>query len=185
MSCLEIGPLVARFFDGELDGRQMRSVALHITRCSSCEGELRTLERLQDLVANDVRRGADAADLGLVWQAVSAEIGEAPLPWSRRLTAWWEDLEVPLLAPSFPAVAAAAAVLVAFAFWPGATPQPGADFATTVAHVDSADSLLEEVVDDIDNSVVFESIVGSVDRLMIEPETQTAVLWVSDTGALR
>ena len=185
MSCLEISPLVPRFFDGELDGRQMRTVALHVTRCTTCEEELRGLERIQDLVADEIAGDVDGVDFVSLWQAVSDEIGDVHVPWHRRLRAWWDELEAPVFAPAWPAFAAAAAVFVTFALWPGAGTQPTADLSATVAHVDSADSLFSEVVDDIDNSAVFESIVGSVDRLMIEPETQTAVLWVSDTGALR
>ena len=52
MNCRETRPLLPLFFDGELEARQMRAVALHSTRCIDCEGELRQLERLQDVVAS-------------------------------------------------------------------------------------------------------------------------------------
>ncbi len=191
MKCPEIAPLVARFFDGELDGRQMRSVALHITRCAGCEGDLRVLERVQDMVVEEVSAEVRDVDLSSVWTVVSEQIGDVPAPFSQRLAAWWDGLEI--ASPGFlgPAVAAAATVMLTFAFWPtdDVTTPLAPSVAVKVAAGESAERLVEDAVEeieaDLDNSAVFESIVGSVDRLMIDPDTHTAVLWVSDTGDLQ
>ena len=187
MSCPEINPLVPRFFDGELSGRQMRSVALHITRCEGCEGDLRMLERVQDLVAEQVNTEVEDLDLSPVWGAVSAQIEESPMPWFQGLRAWWEDAEIVSPMTGWSAVAAAAAVLLAFAYYPSAD-KPTPEVAQRVAGVASAEVLIRDALAEAMNnnsSAVFESIVGSVDRLMVEPETQTAVLWVNDPGDLQ
>ena len=78
MTCREASNLLARFFDGELDAHQMRAVALHSTRCGTCETALRQLERLPRdaarrirsklaLLADDPFRGRPGADIRLLW----------------------------------------------------------------------------------------------------------------------
>lgn len=195
MKCPEIAPLVSRFFDGELDGCHMRTVALHITRCSDCEGELRTLERIQGLVAGFVADEVAAVDVDSIWAAVSSRIGDqGTRSWSQRLWAWGEDFELFSPAAAWPALAAAVALVLAFNFWPAVdvAKQAGVEIVDKVAQaaelarakqVAHADRLVEEAmdqIDNIDNSAVFESIVGGVDSFMVEPKTQTAVLWIND-----
>jgi len=184
MSCPEISPLVPRFFDGELTGRQMRSVALHVTRCGDCEGELRSLEKLQSLVVADVADAVDGIDSSAVWASVSGQIGEASVPWPQRLRAWWEDLEMASPMAGWQVAAAAAAVLAGVYFTPaGDSPNrvPTVEVAQRVAAIARGEGVMREV----NNSVEFESIVGSVDSLTVDPDTHTAVLWVNDTGGFR
>ena len=193
MKCPEVSPLVSRFFDGELEGCRMRTVALHITRCTECEDELRVLEGVQDLVAQHVAAEVENVDFDSIWQVVSARIDEEPRPWTRRVVAWWDDFEFVSPATMWPAFAAAAAVFLAVNFWPVDSVQMGlevareapVEIAERVAQVGRAERLFQEAMDQIDNSAVFESIVGGVDSLMIEPKTQTAVLWINDTGDFR
>ena len=197
MKCPDIAPLVTRFFDGELDGPHMRTVALHITRCSECEDELRLLEKLQGLVAEQAAADIAGIDTSSIWSAVAAEIDEAPPSWTHRLRSWWEDLEILSPVAVWPGLAAAAAVFLAVNFWQASTGTPGRDFAKPaekleifehVATVGRAEQAFHEALGPFgpsgmsDNSAVFESIVGGVDGLMIEPKTQTAVLWISDSG---
>jgi anti-sigma factor RsiW len=195
VKCPEIAPLVSRFFDGELDGGHMRTVALHITRCAECEDELRALERIQGLVAGFVAEEVAAMDVDSIWMAVSSRIDEptSARSWSQRARAWGDGFELVSPATVWPALAAAAAVFLTFNLWPDGTPTVGVDvarkapieIAERVAQVGRAERLLQEAMDQIDNSAVFESIVGGVDSLMIEPKTQTAVLWINDTGEFR
>jgi hypothetical protein len=144
------------------------------------------LERVQDLVADQVRSEVEGLDMSPVWQAVSVRIGESPMPWFQGLRAWWEDAQIVSPMTGWSAVVAAAAVLLAFAYYPAAD-KPTPEVAQRVAQVASAEGLIRDVLREAtdNNSAVFESIVGSVDRFMIEPETQTAVLWVSDPGDLQ
>lgn len=183
MKCPDIAPLVPRFFDGELDGPQMRTVALHITRCHDCEDELRLLERLQSAIARQAEADIAAVDLTPVWSAVAAQIGDVPVPWTQRLRAWWDDLEILSPVTALPALAGAAAVLFAVNFWSADDigPPHQASRPEIVEHVEHARRQLAN----LDNSAVFESIVGGVDGLMVEPSTKTAVLWISDSGEIQ
>lgn len=192
MNCPEVAPLVSRFFDGELDGSHMRTVALHIARCPECEGELRSLESLQRLVADHVAACTDAIDVGAVWRSVSSQIEDSPRSFARRVAAWWDGLEPLSQTTVWPAFAAAAAVLMAVALWSDGGPEgiemardSRVEIAERVAQVGRTERLLQEAMEQIDNSAVFESIVGGVDGLMIEPKTQTAVLWINDSGDFR
>jgi hypothetical protein len=164
----------------------MRTVALHITRCRDCEDELRLLEKLQSAIARQAEEDVAAVDLTSVWGAVAARIDDVPVPWTQRLRAWWDDFEILSPATALPALAGAAAVLFAVNFW-----APGQDGPTGPAAPASRPEIADRVeatwnqLANLDNSAVFESIVGGVDGLMIEPSTKTAVLWISDSGELQ
>ncbi len=201
MKCPDIAPLVTRFFDGELDGPHMRTVALHITRCRDCEAELRTLEKVQDLVVAQAAAEVEGIDLDSIWAGISSEIDATPLPWTERLRVWWDEFE--LLSPMtvWPAVAAAAAFFLTLNFWDGggstftkelAKPAVSTEINERVADVGLAHEAWDEVVRWLDsgrgvedNSAVFESIVGGVDGLVIEPKHGTAVLVIGDDGEFR
>ncbi len=193
MKCPEVAPLVSRFFDGELDGCHMRTVALHITRCRECEDELRTLERIQDLVSQEIASEVELIDLDLIWHSVSAQIDDASPSLPQRFQAWWDEFEFLSPMTVWPAAMAAAAVFFAVNFWPADVVNVGVEvarearveIADIVADVGRRESLFREAMEQIDNSAVFESIVGGVDRFMVEPKTQTAVLWIDDTGEFR
>ena len=203
MRCPDISPLVPRFFDGELEGRQMRAVALHVTRCADCEQELRQLEGLQALIGAQVAGQVDAIDMSRIWTGVAMHIEQAPQSWWERLTAWGERLELPTFATAWPALAGAAAVAVlTFGvlsyLGDGVSPAPLAVRPVTDA-LRMAELGEEEVVkeildardgdgedaDGLVNSAVVDSIVGSVRELTVDPETGTTVVWVSDSGDMR
>jgi anti-sigma factor RsiW len=167
MNCREARALLPLFLDGELDGRQLRNVALHSTRCSDCERELQQLERLQDLVVGYVSTQIEPVDLSRVWAGIESRIATVPIPWWSRLRVWWDALDIGW----WPAPAAAAlgmAALAAVFFWPGTSDKPGAQVAQNAPIIDNSASL-DEV----------ESHVGSV-AVLSEPDTHTMVLWVSD-----
>ena len=170
MSCRETRPLLPLFFDGELEARQMRAVALHSTRCVECEGELRQLERLQDAVAAHVSALVDEVDLGRVWAGVAPRL-TAPAPsWTARWRAWLDEHPIGLgvRGPAFAALAAA--VLVILAFWQLQGPELKKDIAR------------------IDNSAVLDSMQTSVASIAVttDAETNTMALWIMDdaTGAV-
>src|SRR5262245_24088256 len=91
MTCREVINLLPQFFDGELDSRHMRSVALHSTRCAGCETELRYLERTQQLVSETVAAAVDSIDFGGFWQSVEQQLGPVRITVWQRLTTWWSD----------------------------------------------------------------------------------------------
>lgn len=167
MNCREARSLLPLFLDGELDGRQLRNVALHSTRCPSCEHELQQLERLQDLVVGYVSTRVESADLSGIWAGVESRIAAVPVTWTTRLRAWWDAQE----SGWWPVPAAAAvgmAALAAVYAWPGATVHPPEQLAHEAPIIDNSASL-DEV----------ESHVGSV-AVLSEPDTNTMVLWISD-----
>jgi anti-sigma factor RsiW len=164
MTCRDTRPLLPLFFDGELEARQMRAVALHSTRCAECEGELRQLERLQDALSVHVAALVDEVDLGQIWAAVAPRL-VAPSPsLLTRWRAWQEEHSFSwgVRGPAFAALAAAA--LLAVAVWQ----MQGPDLVEDIARMD--------------NSAVLDSMQSSVDSvaLVTEPETNTTLLWILD-----
>src|SRR5262249_10460064 len=109
MTCREATNLLPRFFDGELDAHQMRAVALHSTRCVTCEEALRELERVQELVSHSIGNGVDEIDFNGFWPAIGRGLSTAKRSWRSRLSTWWRDGEREWLI-RVPAVAAAAGI---------------------------------------------------------------------------
>src|SRR5262245_16268623 len=94
MNCRETRPLLPLFFDGELEARQMRAVALHSTRCSDCENELRQFERVQEAVSSHIAHLVDEVDLDQVWAGVAPRLESRVPSLARRLRTWWEERQV-------------------------------------------------------------------------------------------
>jgi anti-sigma factor RsiW len=165
MTCRETRPLLPLFFDGELEARQMRAVALHSTRCPECEDELRHFEHLQEAISSHIAAMVDEVDLEQVWAGVAPRLAaRAPSP-ARRLRAWWDELHFgwTMRGPAF--AAAAAAVLLTLAVWQrdDAAPPP-------------------PIAQQVDNSAVLDSVQSSVDSvaLVTDAETNTTLLWIMD-----
>jgi len=168
MTCREASNLLPLFFDGELDPRQMRSVALHGTRCQPCEAELRRMERLQELVSETVSAGVDEIDLSNFWTAVERRLGATRPSWWQRMRARWQEGEL-RWAVRIPAFAAAAAVAVLAFFLFTRTQQPSAEpGAPQIAALDHSASI-DSLDTDLDAVAVLD-----------DPETSTTALWVSD-----
>lgn len=171
MSCRETRPLLPLFFDGELEARQMRAVALHSTRCPDCESELRHFERLQEAVATHISSMVDEIDLGQIWAGVSPRLESRAPSLTRRLRGWWEEREFgwSVRGPAF--AAAAAAVLFTLALWQrdGTPAQP---------------EVARSAASDIDNSAVLDSVQSSGESvaLVTDEETNTTLLWIMDDG---
>jgi anti-sigma factor RsiW len=165
MTCRETRPLLSLFFDGELEARQMRAVALHSTRCPDCEDELRHFERLQDAVALHVSAMVDEIDVSQVWAGVAPRLTARAPSLLQRLRAWWEERQLGWLIRG-PAFAALAGItLLALVMWQRADAPPHQPIASRV-----------------DNSAVLDSVQSSVDSvaLVTEPETNTTLLWIMD-----
>jgi negative regulator of sigma E activity len=164
MTCREASKLLALFFDGELDARQMRVVALHNTRCSTCEPELRQLEHLQELISETVNARVDEVDLTKVWPGVDQQLGSVRLSWWERGRVWWSEGEHEWMA-RLPALAAAAAVVilavVLLTRTSPPTPQP------------AAPQLAE-------NAVSIESLISDSNAVTMLDDPQTPVLWISE-----
>jgi anti-sigma factor RsiW len=172
-TCREARPLLPLFFDGELEARQMRAVALHSTRCPECEHELRELEHLQEAVAAHVSALVDTIDVSQVWAGVAPRLaGRAP-SWSERWSAWWEESRVGwrVRGPAFAGLAVAALLAVVIV-------QRGGELPT-------APQVARAAKPKIDNSAKVDSMQSSVDSvaMVTEPETNTTMLWIMDDAA--
>lgn len=173
-TCREARPLLPLFFDGELEARQMRAVALHSTRCPECEHELRSLEHLQEAVVAHVDALVDGIDFGRVWAGIEPRLkGRAPA-FGERLRGWWEEHATGwgLRGPAFAGFAAAALLALVIV-------QPGSD--DKIAPPNTVAKRLEK----IDNSVKFDSMQSSVDSvaMVTDAETNTTMLWIMDDAA--
>ena len=173
MNCRESRPLLPLFFDGELEARQMRSVALHSTRCATCEEELRALEHLQETVAAHVTTLVDQIDLSQVWAGVAPRLAEGAPSFTARWRSWWDEhrLGWSVRGPAVAAVAAAALVTLVLV-------RPSNELATPLA----------APIAKIDNSAKLDSMQSSVDSvaLVTDAETNTTLLWIMDdaTGTI-
>jgi anti-sigma factor RsiW len=167
LSCREATTLLPRFFDGELDARRMRAVALHGTRCAACESELRTMEHLQELVTDAVHGRVDTIDFEQFWTGVEAQLPPLrPSRWAR-LQVWWAEREPPwsLGLPAFAAVAALAILALLLFNRVQTTTPPGAP---------------QVAVADVPASIVSLDTDGDSVAVVNDPETQTTILWVTD-----
>jgi len=168
MTCRDAVNLLPLFFDGELDANQMRSVALHSTRCGNCEDELRRMEQVQEMVSTHVNAAIDEVDFAALWRGIDQRLGTVRVSWWSRARAWWSEGEHGWMI-KLPAFAAAAAVAaLGFVLWtrmPASTPQPD---AAVVANLDNAAS-----IDSLESD-------GDAVTVVNDPETRTTVLWVSD-----
>lgn len=171
MTCRETRPLLPLFFDGELEARQMRGVALHSTRCTTCEQELRELEHLQEAVSAHIAARVDEVDLSQIWAGVAPRLAPRAPSLASRWRAWWEEhrLGWRLRGPAF-AGAAAAALLALVLIQPSAETAPAASAAAQATRAK------------IDNSAKLDSMQSSVDSvaLVTDAETNTTLLWIMD-----
>jgi len=163
MTCREAEKMLDLFVDGELDGRLMRAVALHVTRCGPCEALLQGIERLQDAVAATMADAVADVDFSGFWSSISGHVDAVQRSWRglrgrARELAW---------RPALAAAAMAAALAVsAIAIWrqlPGGAPR----LVNNQARIDALTSDAPAVA------------------LLSEPKTNTTVIWISDEGAER
>jgi anti-sigma factor RsiW len=169
MTCRENRPLLPLFFDGELEARQMRAVALHSTRCPECERELRALEHLQEAIAMHVAAAVDAIDPSRVWAGVAPRLrARRPSLWQRWRESW--EAGPPSWGVRGPVFAAGAVIaLVAVA-----TLRQG--------EAPVAEQAVERAIAKVDNSAKLDSMQSSVDSVAVvtDDETNTMLLWIMD-----
>ncbi len=195
MNCRETRPLLPLFFDGELEARQMRGVALHSTRCAECEAELRRLERVQEFVVSNVSAVVDEIDVMQVWRGIAPRLEAMPRPWHHRLREWWYAADAGWLARAPGYAVLAAAVVLALVIWQRNAGDTEREVAADEEHAVKAVAVLENpgqrrverISRRIDNSAVVDSMRSGVGSLAVltEPETNTMVLWIDDLEMLR
>lgn len=160
-SCEDFQKRFDLFFDGEIDGRTMRDLALHVTRCRTCEEELRQNERLQEVVAAAVRAEVDRVDVSSLWRSIEGGLEAPQISLGVRLHERWDTrsgLEARFLAL---AGSAALAMILFGAFWSRDIPAAPAALANNKAQIDSISSSAPHVA------------------VWSEPKAQTTAIWVA------
>ena len=161
LQCQDFQKRFDLFLDGEVDGHTMRELALHVTRCLSCEAELRRSESLQERIAEAVESKVDRIDSEELWRSISTGL-ELPHPSAAaRLRERWELRSGPSLASLALAASVALAALVAGSIWLRPSTHPVSRLANNHAQIDRLDSSASDVV------------------VWSEPEEHTTAIWVS------
>lgn len=166
MTCGDVSNLLPLFLDGELRPQEMCTVTIHVTRCSTCDGALRRLERLGELVSTSISTQLNELDPSKFWPAVERQLRTVPRSSWQRWSIWWNDVsEQSLRLPTFAAVAAIAILALLFLIRDSQPPPPFAVVENTI----SIDEL------DTDRNLV---------ALITDPETRTTLLWVGEDSSV-
>ena len=161
-NCQDFQKRMDLFLDGEVDGRTMRELALHVARCPSCESGLREAERVQDVFSDAVHAEVDRIDVASLWRSIETRLEASPLPFLARLRERWKlrsGFEFPALA--FAATAVVALVVAAALWSESTTPGPGPRIASNQADIDRLSSSASSVA------------------VWTEPRQNTTAIWVS------
>jgi anti-sigma factor RsiW len=157
MTCREVEKLLDLFLDGELEARAMRTVALHVTRCTACEAALQHLERLQEVVVETFTDAVNEVDFSRFWPEIATRL--APIRES-----WWSHLQ--RVGPGVRSAIAVAVLIVALALGLAVAARRGATAAV------------------VNNQVRIDSLTSAAPSvaLLSEPGSNTTVIWVVDDG---
>jgi hypothetical protein len=107
MSCNQTKSLLSPYLDGRVTGKQMQSVASHLSTCDTCHAHFRSLSESQQLLTALGRKKAPPDLAFQIRLAISREAARTP---SRRMRAWLTRLENvfnPLLVPATAGVVSA------------------------------------------------------------------------------
>lgn len=151
------------FLDGEVDGRTMRELALHVSRCVDCEAELRRAETLQQLLADSVQAEVECVEPRELWGSISSKLSSARPSLAERVRGRW-GLRSAAGSHPYPLSLAAsliALLLVAGALWSGRSNPPPMRAADNHAQIDRLDSNAPDVA------------------VWSEPEERTTAIWVA------
>lgn len=176
LACQEVRKRFDVFLDGELDGRTMRELALHVTRCDACETELREFEKVQEMFAQAIDEDIDRLNVATLWANVERRLERRPPSvWSRLQELWEEPWGRAVPVGGIAAAALAVAVLVASPWRSGEEGgiPPGELQAkssnATGAEPSSNAARIERLESSANNVVVWS-----------EPERKTTAIWVVD-----
>lgn len=157
MTCREVEKLLDLFLDGELEGRTMRAIALHVTRCPPCEALLQGLERLQDFVAAAMSDAVADVDFSRFWPSIADRVDVVQRSW-RGVGGRLRELARRPIAVA--AVAAVAVVLGGVAVW----------------------RLLPVTPPTVNNQARIDTLTSDAPTvaLLSEPATNTTVIWIPE-----
>lgn len=107
MSCNQTKSLLSPYLDGRVTGKQMQSVASHLSSCDQCHAQFRSLQQSHQLLTALGRKKAPPDLAFQIRLAISREAARTP---SRRMRAFLTQLENvfnPLLVPATAGVVSA------------------------------------------------------------------------------
>lgn len=171
MTCRDADSLLPLFFDGELDSKRMREVALHATKCAACEVELREFESVQSQLQSLLAAEVDKVDFSALWPAIERRLPPPRTALWSRLRAWWEEQADTPWNWAVPGAAATAVAVLALLVSFGTETAPSGGDASQVALTDYG-TAIERLDTDLDSVAVFN-----------DPDTQTIVLWIGDDSS--
>ncbi len=162
-TCRDLLDELDGFVDGELDHGSMRRLSDHVAGCTSCEGEMRGVERLRGALRRAIDAEAERVDVGALWQGIEAGIEVPALPAAARAPSVrrpWTSVALGWRLPALAAAAAAVALVVA-----SLQSAPATSPATRVAN----------------NHARIDRIESSSPHVMVwsEPEGHTTAIWVA------
>ena len=150
------------FLDGELDGRTMRSLAMHVTRCEVCEGELRRSENLQDAIGETIGSVVDQIDAAGLWHDVADHVESSSPTALERVRARWQRGDSTRTIVRLTALAAGFALLL----------------LATDSLIPARNPLPEPLVS---NKADIDRLTSSAAAVAVwtEPDQQTTAIWVA------
>jgi hypothetical protein len=119
IGCETAKALLDRFYDKELNGKKLKQMSEHLSRCENCSNELKKREQLGLLLRSHYERATASEDLSHLWGRVSDAIETAPAPERESI----RDRLVRIFAVPRPAWAVVTAmaflIILALAYLPG------------------------------------------------------------------
>jgi hypothetical protein len=91
MKCPQYERLAALLSDGELDGPLRREVRSHVASCAACTRWHASIERIQELLLQEIDSHVDRIDFSKFWEQVERKLHvPTTLSWFERLHLWYE-----------------------------------------------------------------------------------------------
>jgi anti-sigma-K factor RskA len=85
-SCSSVSKLLEKYFDQEVTDKERSFIESHLRDCLTCQGELRSMEKLRALVKIPIEEATQEEEFHWVWQKIKREIQ------LRERSTWWESL---------------------------------------------------------------------------------------------
>jgi anti-sigma factor RsiW len=172
MKCSQYERLVALLCDGELEGPLRREVRSHVASCVVCTRQLASLDRVQELLLQEIDSQVEKIDFSSFWEQVESRLRTPKPSWSVRLQLWcerwWPDwsLRVP--------VSGVAVALVLVSLWLFSHIRSSVE-SLTVPHPPTPFTLAAN------NQAQIESLSAATTvALWNEPTSNSPVIWIED-----
>lgn len=171
MNCPRYERLAALLYDGELHGPLRREVRAHVAGCVACTRWLAAIERLQEVLLQEVDSQIERIDFSHFWEQIEGKLSAPPPPWFVRLRLQWahwkasQPLGIPLGAAAVLLLAAILSLsyldLPLDSFLPSSRPDPSRLAIYNQAQIESLSA-------------------ATTVALWNEPTSNAPVIWLED-----